>query len=725
MVFGCTIAGYTTHLVGGELTYECIGGDQYKVTLKIYRDCGPDNTSGTPFDQHAVVGVYDANGGLVLNTPLPFPGSSRVSITTSNPCLQSPPDVCLEEAVYTGIFDLPPIIGGYYLVYQRCCRSPVVQNITSPEDWGSTLTARIPGPNEGTCNNSAVFTHHPPFVLCVNEAFHFDYSASDPDADSLVYRFCTPYHGGDNSGNAMPDTPASPDINPNNLPPYYQTVHWEPGFSATHPLPADPLMSIDPNTGEITGTPTQQGLFAFAVCVQEYRNGVFLNETRRDFQFKVTACLSNVVANIPGQTSTGTAAAFCSGTTVHLRNSSVNASSYFWDFGDPNTSSDTSGAFEPVYTFTDSGTYTITLIVNPGYSCADTAYSVYELYYPVDCNFPKVPGQCMEENLFSLQAEGTFGLNAVYNWNFGALATPQNSPVINPEVTFSDTGHYLVSLTITESGCTDTHEDTIVVYPSPEASFHIPDFEGCVPFGISFSDSSFAWTDIDYLWDFGDNTTSDLQNPYHIYDRPGTYEIHLQIETDSGCIRTANSKPAQVWVHPLPTAHFWADPTENSILTPVVNVINDASDHTGFLFLMGDNSTYAFDRFEHSYPDTGHYNITQIVWNEWGCTDTAVAIVYIWPELLFYAPNAFTPDGDGLNDLWHLKVSGAKEYKLMVYNRWGEVIWSTNDPLEQWDGVSRRNNTMARNDTYGWVMYLKDINTRSIYRKEGRVTLLR
>lgn len=714
-----------THLVGGEIYYECTGGDNYDVTLIIYRDCGPTNTNNTQFDQNAIIGVYTASGTLVSTQTLPFPGATVLPVVVTNPCLAAPPSICIEEARYTGTFNLPPIAGGYYLVYQRCCRNPSIQNIITPGDWGATYVARVPEQSEAICNNSAYFTNYPPLALCADEDFVFDHSATDPDADSLVYSFCTPYHGGNNTNNIVPNPPSPPIVGPTNMPPYYQQVPWLNPYSETNPLPANPVLAIDPQTGVITGTPNQQGIYAFAVCVREYRNGVFLNESRRDFQFTVVNCVTNTEAIIPGQTESGSAAAFCSGTTIHPTNSSINATTYFWDFGDPATTADTSSLFEPSYTYTDTGTYTIMLIANPGMTCADTTYTTYELYPAVQCQFPAVPGQCVAGNLFQLQADGTFGPDATVSWDFGPLASPQFSNLWNPEVSFSDTGRFAVTLTVTDHDCTDTYTDTIVVYPPPTVSFSIPSYVGCAPYGVQFSDSSFAWTDITYLWDFGDGNYSDLQNPYHVYEHPGTYDVILAVSTDSGCIGSAVSNPAPILVNPSPFSDFDIDPLQTSIFEPEVNVVNYATGDTAFMFFMDDGSTYQLDQFAHSYMDTGHYYVTQITWNEYGCTDTAVIMVHIMPELLFYAPNSFTPNGDGLNEVWKPWVGGTDEYELMIYNRWGEIIWQTNDPTEGWDGIPRGGNKLAPIDTYVFLAVFRDINTKIIHEKMGHITIVR
>jgi len=704
-----------THLVGGEIYYECLGNDEYLVTLKVYRDCGPGNTNNTNFDNTAAVTVYDANNNLITTQNLTYPGPTQVPVIITNPCLQSPPFICIEEAVYSGIFNLPPIPGGYIITYQRCCRNPTIQNLSNPSTYGATYFTRVPGPNEAICNNSAYFANYPPLVICLNDAFYFDHSATDIDGDSLVYSLCDIYHGA-SQANPSPAFAA---------PPAYTTVPWAAGYSSAAPIPGAPAISIDPVTGEMTGEPTQQGLFTVGICVQEYRNGVQINQSIRDFLFTVTACQSNIVAEIPGQTSAGSAAAFCSGTTVSLQNNSLNASSYFWDFGDGNTLSDTSSAFEPSYTYTDSGTYTIMLIANPGWPCADTAFTTYELYPAIQVSFPEVPGQCIAGNFFQLQADGNISNNAIVTWDFGPMASPTTSNLFDPEVSFSDTGHYIVTITATENGCTGTYQDTVVVYPPPLVNFSLPSLEGCVPFGVQFQDSSFAWTNIQYLWDFGDGNSSTDQNPYHSYTTAGSYDIVLSIDTDSGCIGSAVSNPATVVVNPRPTAAFYVDPLATSIFEPEIHVINQAFGDTSFYFDLADGTITNAEEFTHAYLDTGHYPVTQIAFNEFGCSDTATTLVWIMPELLFFAPNAFTPNGDGTNEVWLPAVGGVDEYELLIFDRGGRVIWSTTNTKQGWDGIANGGSDMVPIDTYIFQATFKDMVTQMIHIKRGHITVVR
>lgn len=130
-----------THIVGGEITYNCLGNDQYEITLSVYRDC----YNGQPyFDQPAIIGIYRADWTLYKKDTIRIDFVSGVlPIVLTNPCLTDPPDVCVHMAMYRKVVTLPFSPGGYTLVYQRCCRNMLIQNLPDPLNTGISYTATI------------------------------------------------------------------------------------------------------------------------------------------------------------------------------------------------------------------------------------------------------------------------------------------------------------------------------------------------------------------------------------------------------------------------------------------------------------------------------------------------------------------------------------------------------------------------------------------------------
>ena len=334
--------GFSAHIVGGEIYYDCLGGNNYRLTLKIYRDCFGE---GAPFDPKVILGVFDSSGTLIHDLRVPFPGSTQIPNTINNPCNLPPNDVCVEEAVYVATVNLPPIPGGYTIAYQRCCRNNTISNIVNPGGVGATYTCHIPDSSIALCNSSPRFKKFPPTYICLNVPLSFDHSATDPDGDSLVYEFADPLIGG-----------ATWDPKPFPLPPPYSTVIWIPPYTTQNQINSAPAVVLNSTSGMITGTPNRIGQWVVGVCVKEYRNKKLISRNIRDFQFNVTPCPNIQVSAILSQTK------FCFGMTVDFINTSLNSVSYFWDFGDPFSTNDTSSLFAPSYTYSQAGTYTVDLL---------------------------------------------------------------------------------------------------------------------------------------------------------------------------------------------------------------------------------------------------------------------------------------------------------------------------------------------------------------------------
>ena len=194
--------GFASHIVGGDMFYDCLGGNQYRVTLNLYRDC---LSSGAPFDDPLPITIFDGNNVNIGSFTINFPGSLNLDVNfNNNPCVTVPSDICVEGAVYTKIITLPASTTGYTLAYQRCCRGPNVTNLNTPEDQGLTITVSIPPDNIAICNSSPRFTNYPPLLLCSNEELVFDHSATEPDGDDIIYEICAPNQGG-TSGNPAPN----------------------------------------------------------------------------------------------------------------------------------------------------------------------------------------------------------------------------------------------------------------------------------------------------------------------------------------------------------------------------------------------------------------------------------------------------------------------------------------------------------------------------------------
>ncbi len=271
---------FAGHIIGGEVYYDSLGNDAYRVTFEVYRDC-----AGFGFDSPLQYTVFTSAGVQFSTFSIPAPIADTLPIVYDDPCVTPPTDVCVERAVYIDTIVLPATAGGYKIVYQRCCWANGIQNIIDPGSWGLTITTDVPGTTlvGQADNNCARFDNYPPIVLCSNLTLTFDHVATDIDGDSLVYSICTPatVDLGPGGTNAEP--------NPEYAPPYAGVI-WEPGFTGTQPWGPGSNVTIDPQTGIMDITPGLVGSYVAGVCVEEYRNGVLINSKTRTFGYRVVTC---------------------------------------------------------------------------------------------------------------------------------------------------------------------------------------------------------------------------------------------------------------------------------------------------------------------------------------------------------------------------------------------------------------------------------------------------
>lgn len=713
-----SFTGLASHLVGGEMDYECLGNNQYRIHLRIYRDC---NSTGAAFDQPAKITIFNSSGSVLQNLSVNHGAATQLPATVDNPCLQSPPNICTHYTDYYTTVTLPPIQGGYTITYQRCCRNPTISNIPNPGDWGNTYTVTIPS-NDTGCNTSPSFKSPPPIILCLNDPLHIDASVNEPDGDSIYYELCSPLHGGGTTTNPSTcGTCVAP--SPATAPPY-TPVPFIAGRTPTNPIPSSPAITIDPNTGLITGTPNQVGQFVFAICVSEYGNGQLKSTVRRDYQFNVTNCSSNVRSGIKSQIDIP--GSICAGRTISFTELAINAATYSWDFGDPTTSADTSNQPNPSYTYSDTGTYTVSLIVNKGTPCSDTATATFSIHYPVNFTVQRTGNACFDLQNFIYSANGSFSPDATYDWTFPAQANIQQfSGPSPPAINFNQTGTFWVELTVTDFGCTSTYGDSITVTSRPTFSGDSLNTTVCAPYALDLNHSSNSVETVYYEWVFGDGTTSNLENPSKVYTRVGVYSGYLLMYTKVGCIDSAQYN-FTIEVYPSADVSISINPTKTDIFYPYVNVsVGDVDPNEQFTIEMGDGSTYQNRKqFRHKYSDTGWYEIRLLSVNEYGCGNDEIHLFRVAPIPLLYTPDAFSPNGDGENDRFRSFSSGYSQFRLDIFDRWGNLLFSSNDAQEWWDGTDRNTGDPMPQGTYVWVVHFRSTEGE-FQERRGTVTLLR
>lgn len=284
-----------------------------------------------------------------------------------------------------------------------------------------------------------------------------------------------------------------------------------------------------------------------------------------------------------------------------------------------------------------------------------------------------------------------------------------------------------VSATISNAfGCSDEATANIVVHPLPQAEISLPDTSGCAPVRYVLTTPGVESTT--YTWWSNGNLLGETDSIAFTFFESGVYDITLVATNEFGCIDSATSE-GLIEVFPVPTADFLIDPGKITTLNSTVQFLNQSEgasiydwDFFGY-GRSGENSpTYTFLSKE---PQT--LNICMIASTLEGCRDTVCKSLEMVNEYILYAPNAFTPDMDGVNDIFKPVLLGYEEdtYTLRIFDRWGILVFETNDVSQGWIGDVNGSAYFANNDVYLWQIEVKSKSMADYQTFQGTVTLLR
>ncbi len=695
-----TIKLNSLHIIGGEITYRCLGGDRYEMELRVYRDC---DTGGANFDStdealEGTVTIYNGQNLFIRTISLDAPIISDIEPDLDNPCLLIPANVCVQQGIYKFIVDLPNSPESYHISYQRCCRNPTIANISTPGDQGATYTMEITPTSQDSCNSSPIFNDFPPIVICSGEPFNFDHSATDPDGDSLAYKTFIPFHGGGKEGLDGGDFQDSRNgLAPNpELPPPYQRVSFINGFNQDFPFSTNPIFNLDENTGELTFTPTVNGQYVVGILVEEYRNGELLSVVRRDFQFNVTTCEPLVRADIEKDLSAQVDASVvsinsCGINTIPFINQSVerrNIVEHYWEFDLKSDGVQEFTSWDVTVTFPDTGRYDGRLVINPGLSCGDTAEIDVNIFPGLEAGFDFENEICEVVSIDFTDTSTVDDPRGVqqYQWSFGDGLT-SNLP--NPSIDYTSPGTKPINLKITDAnGCMDEANASFDYFPIDPTL--IPTFskiDSCSPVSIVFEGLDDFYTDeYTFNWNFDDGNTSNEIMPTYVYESPGLYTPTVNIVSKTNCQQNINlSNEVKVIANAI--ASFNTSNTEVSNINPFSTFTNTSQFENGIEWSIYDE-TFFSEMVTYEFIDTGLTTIQLIAFHDSGCSDTAFIDLTVQPEVRIFYPNAFVPNETSLNN--NFRPTGffeyMTEYKLTIFNRWGQSIFETTDPDEGWNG---------------------------------------
>lgn len=388
----------------------------------------------------------------------------------------------------------------------------------------------------------------------------------------------------------------------------------------------------------------------------------------------------------------------CINLEVQFTNTSTNANYYAWDFGNSNVSASQS----PVHTYNVAGTYNVKLTVANNNGCADSVIHPVIAYPLPVANFSFVTSDPCEAPGAATFTNTSTGANN-YQWNLG---NGLSSTLTNPVANYGAVGTYTISLIATSTfGCSDTTTQQLGFYNYAQADFTLSNDSLCE--GDSVLLSSFASGYTSLSWNIGNGNFSNATQTYVSFANSGNYVISLIAYGNGGCNDTAVLNTT-ITVLPLPVADFtWENiqlPDPSSGLVVFTNTSFQASNYL-WEFGTGGSSTATNPSYE--YMHFGEYQATLYAFSSFGCMDSTFKIVTVdFPHGL-YIPSAIHPENADYN-LSHFipKGVGLKEYEILIYDDWGNLIWSSTAldedgrPTEAWDG--RYLGEIVQQDAYVW-----------------------
>jgi gliding motility-associated-like protein len=318
-----------------------------------------------------------------------------------------------------------------------------------------------------------------------------------------------------------------------------------------------------------------------------------------------------------------------------------------------------------------------------------------------------------------------------YQWDFGDGTTSVN-PNVNQH-TYSTFGMFTITLSVSNGDCFATQTAMIEIKPIPPVlDFDYNPDKGCAPLTVTFTNKSQYADPGSYVWQFGDNQgTSRAVNPTYTYYEPGIYSVTLSAANALGETSTI-TKHAIIEVYDRPSAQFNLKP--RVIYTPGGKLYTDNQSFgaSSYLWDFGDGNTSTDFEPEHTYmaTDEGHFDVMLIAYNDWGCTDTlkVEAAVQVLKGGQLLIPNAFSPNlsgpgnVNGENDVFLPLMRGVQEFQMMVFNRWGELLYESTNPAEGWDGYHQ--GRLCPQDVYVYKIIAKFSDGQMVTRV-GDINLLR
>jgi gliding motility-associated-like protein len=420
----------------------------------------------------------------------------------------------------------------------------------------------------------------------------------------------------------------------------------------------------------------------------------------------------------------------CSPLTAVFQNTTTGGRSFTWDYGDGHASTGYIGGNIFEYQGDVVKTFNVRMVATSVYGCSDTAFTTVDVFPTPDADFDASPAEQTMPSSTVVFTNLTVGNSWDYLWKFGDGNT---SLLQHTQHTYGVSGNFTIWLKASsKDGCRDSIQKSIRILPMVPQIDYGPPAIGCPPLTVEFYNNTVDATQ--FLWEFGDNTSSTLVEPVHVYAKPGTYTVKLTADGPGG---RAVKQDVVIEVYEMPVALFDLDPRVVTIPNDVVQFEDKSIGNiVKWDWDFGDGQLSTLQNPVHQYAEEGLYDVVLKVETDKGCPDSykLTEAVTTKPGGTIKFPNAFTPNINGPSSgaynfkdpsnyvFFPFTQEGVVEYKLQVFNRWGQLLFESNDINIGWDGYFK--NELCQMGVYVWKARVKfsNGNTKTFV---GDVTLLR
>jgi len=420
----------------------------------------------------------------------------------------------------------------------------------------------------------------------------------------------------------------------------------------------------------------------------------------------------------------------CAPLDVDFLNLSNGAASYTWDFGDGGQSATTHASHVFTTSPGEDASYTVSLIAQSIHGCTDTAQVSVQVFAAPVADFVTSSTQMtFPATTVTLSNTSIADESADHYWTFGDGQISYDADPAPHD--YGTWGTYDITLEVDNGYCSSVASSAIqIVAPSPTIGF-TGEGAGCAPLTVQFENlSTYASS---YRWEFSDGSVRSDDSPVHVFNEPGVYDVTLFVEGYDGS-ELVESHSAVVEVFPTAQAAFSLNPNHVMVPGQPVFFLNLSEGATEYAWDFGDGATSIAETPIHEYLEAGIYDVALTANNVWGCSTTFTLPEAVLAEEggMMVFPNAFTPSATGStggyydangydNDVFRPMHVGIEKYELMVFTKWGEMIFHSNEVGIGWDGYVQ--GKLAATDVYAWKATATLSNGERL-QQLGNVTLL-